>query len=301
MDPLRATPQVADPVARDQLLRRLAMQDAAPWLHQEVARRMAERLRVILQPPTRWLDWGGYLGGSADAVAAVWPQVERQVAEPTAALLARSRQAATAPWWAWRRRQAPPVLPTGQVAEGDVPMLWANLVLPTAPDPGALLAHWHGLLATDGFLMFSSYGPDTLKTLRAMYAACGWPPPHLPYPDMHDIGDMLVHAGFADPVMDQEALQLSWSTPEAALAELRTLGANLAPDRPAGLRTPRWRARLCEALARHCQQDGRIVLGFELVYGHAYKGRPRRPSGPPAEAPIALPASRRWRIGSGPA
>jgi malonyl-CoA O-methyltransferase len=92
---------------------------------------------------------------------------------------------------------------------------------------------------------------------------------------MHDLGDMLVGAGFAEPVMDQESLRLTWATPAALLAELRGLGINADLSRHAGLRTPRWRARLESALAERAGADGRIGLEFELVYGHAFKPPPR--------------------------
>jgi malonyl-CoA O-methyltransferase len=91
---------------------------------------------------------------------------------------------------------------------------------------------------------------------------------------MHDLGDMLVHAGFADPVMDQETLTLVWESPDALLGELRALGGNAAPGRFAGLRTPRWRARLGDALAALAGPDGRPRLSFEIVYGHAFKAAP---------------------------
>ncbi len=77
---------------------------------------------------------------------------------------------------------------------------------------------------------------------------------------MHDLGDMLVAAGFADPVMDQETLTLTWASAEALLAELRTLGGNARPARFAGLRTPRWRERLLAALRERAAADGRIAL-----------------------------------------
>jgi malonyl-CoA O-methyltransferase len=93
--------------------------------------------------------------------------------------------------------------------------------------------------------------------------------------DMHDLGDMLVHAGFADPVMDQEVIKLNWADAAAALAELRTFGVNADPRRVAGWRTPRWRQRLAEALQALAGADGRPVLSFELVYGHAFKVAPR--------------------------
>jgi malonyl-CoA O-methyltransferase len=164
-------------------------------------------------------------------------------------------------------------------------MLWANMVLHAAADPVALMAQWHRALAVDGFLMFSTLGPDSLLELREVYAAAGWPAPHPPHVDMHDIGDQLVQQGFADPVMDQETLRLHWSGPEALLAELRALGANLGVDRAPGLRTPRWRARLLGALRERVGPDGRITMRFELVYGHAFKAAPR----PAPGAPVAVP------------
>jgi malonyl-CoA O-methyltransferase len=118
--------------------------------------------------------------------------------------------------------------------------------------------------------------------LRAVYAEAGWPAPHPPFADMHDLGDLLVHGGFADPVMDQETIQLTWSSPEALLAELRSLGGHLGHARSAGLRTPRWRAQLLAALAARAGADGRIGMCFELVYGHAYKAAPRPGRGGPA-------------------
>lgn len=288
----RSAEPVADPAACERLLRRVAQVDAAPWLHQEVARRMAERLAIIRTPPARWLDWWGAWGGSAEAVAAALPAAERVVVEPSEALAERSRQAARAPWWALRRR-AVSVLNAAAVPEGQAPMLWANMVLHHRPEPQAEFSAWHRALAADGFVMFSTLGPQTVRTLREVYAAIGAGEAHAPYADMHDLGDMLVHGGFADPVMDQETISLHWSTPEAALAELHALGMNLSPRRHAGWRTPRWRARLCDALGQLSREDGRIVLHFELVYGHAYKGQPRRRPGEPVVAPIALPRSRR--------
>jgi malonyl-CoA O-methyltransferase len=111
--------------------------------------------------------------------------------------------------------------------------------------------------------------------LRDLFARNGWGPAYPPWTDMHDLGDMLVEAGFADPVMDQEMVRLTWSTPEAALAELRGLGANVDRARFAGLRTPRWHARLREALHALHDAQGRVMLEFEIVYGHAFKPLPR--------------------------
>lgn len=264
-------------------LRRLAARPQAPWLHTEVARRMAERLAVIRLQPERLVEWWGVAGGSDAPLNAAYPGAARWVVEPTPALRAVCREQRRAAWWTSRRWAGPAV----EVVEGDLSaltsaqLLWANMVLHASIDPPALIAAWHRALAVDGFVMFSCLGPDSLKELRAMYRECGWGDAAADFIDMHDIGDMLVRAGFADPVMDQEQLTLTWASPEALLAELRGLGGNAALGRFAGLRTPRWRARLLAALTeRLTGADGRLALTLEISYGHAFKGAPKVPLQP---------------------
>lgn len=254
-------------------LRRMARDGHAPWLHAEVARRMSERLAIVRLQPAIVLDWWGYTGASAAVLRAAYPKARRVVFEPNDALRMRSREATQRPWWAARRGAAIDVL-AGEPQPGAAQLLWANMMLHGVADPPAQLARWQRALAVDGFLMFSTLGPDTLRELHALYRRLGWPAPGAPFVDMHDLGDMLIDAGFADPVMDQERVTLTWDGPQALLAELRQLGGNASPARFAGLRTPRWRARLHDELAK-LAADGRIAMSFEVVYGHAFKAPPR--------------------------
>jgi len=101
---------------------------------------------------------------------------------------------------------------------------------------------------------------------------------------MHDLGDMLVEAGFAEPVLDQETITLRWRSATALLAELRQLGGNTAPDRFSGLRTRAWRDRLLAALGERADADGSIGLSVEVAYGHGFKPAPRLR----ADAPVAV-------------
>ena len=203
--------------------------------------------------------------------------------EPDAAWAERSRAASRKPWW--RFAGAPP-----QVQQQDAPLpagvglVWANMMLHAVVDPPALFERWERALAADGFVMFSCLGPGTLGALRKLYQRLGWGAATPAFIDMHDLGDMLVHAGFADPVMDQEVLTLTWPDADALLAELRGLGGNAAPARFAGLRTPRWRQRLTGELDALAGPDGRIALDFEVAYGHAFKAAPR----PRADAPAQV-------------
>lgn len=263
-------------------LRRMARAAQPPWLHGEVARRMAERLRVVRLQPAAVIDWWGHTGASGELLRSAYPKARRFVVEPNEVLRERSRRAARRPWWdAARLRAAAVDVCDGDPEAGSAQLLWANMMLHAAGDPPALMARWQRALAADGFVMFSCLGPDTLRELHALYARLGWPAPGAVFVDMHDLGDMLIAAGFADPVMDQEQLTLTWSSPQELLAELRGLGGNVAPRRFAGLRTPRWRARLHDALATLATGDGRIGLTFEIVYGHAFKAAPRVRAGEP--------------------
>ena len=243
---------------------------------------MAERLPLIRQAPGSWIDWWGALGGSAAAVAAVLPRATRRVVEPTAELAELSRRALRRRWWSFGAPPQDQVCLAANVAPGQAQMVWANMMLHASPNPPATVAGWHAALGVGGFLMFSTLGPDSLRELRQVYADQGWPAPHPPFTDMHDIGDLLVGSGFADPVMDQELIRLSWSSPQAMLGELRSLGGHLGPGRQPGLRTPRWRERLHQALQQRADAQGRIHLSFELVYGHAFKAPPRPGRGEPA-------------------
>jgi malonyl-CoA O-methyltransferase len=271
LSPAASTARDIDAAALARGAARLARADA-PWLHGEVARRMAERLPIVRTQPARVCDWWARAGGGAALLRAAYPRAEVVAVEREAA----AAVAAKAAWWSAARWRAP-VAATAEeaVAAGSAQLVWANMMLHHARDPGAAFARWHAALSVGGFLMFSTLGPDTLKSLREIYRAAGWGSPHAAFTDMHDLGDMLVAAGFAEPVMDQESLRLTWATPEAALAELRGLGGNADRARFAGLRTPRWRERLGKALAERAGRDGRIGIEFEIVYGHAFKPAPR--------------------------
>jgi malonyl-CoA O-methyltransferase len=250
----------------------------APWLHEEVGRRMLDRLQWVKLQPAAWCDWGP-VRGSLEAhrqLAEKYPQSLCYVAEAQEnRALAAIKTIATA-WWnpaGWRRGPVRFEMPP----DAGIDMLWANMALHETDDPQALMARWYRALRTDGFLMFSCLGPDTAMELRSVYQAMGWPPAGHELTDMHDWGDMLVHTGFAEPVMDMERIRLTFDTPARLLAELAGLGRNFHPARFAALRGRGFRGRLEAAIDRHMARgpDGRLALTMEVVYGHAIKPQPR--------------------------
>jgi malonyl-CoA O-methyltransferase len=250
----------------------------SPWLHEEVARRMEERLDLIVRTPQDWLHWSPLQGGRQihKTLQQRYPKAQAWVREDTEAQLSQARAQLQAAWWEPARWRGASLQFARETQAGAMQMLWANMALHMAADPQALIQRWHAALAVDGFLMFSCLGPDTLRELRPVYARMGWPEPSHAFTDMHDWGDMLVHAGFAEPIMDMEHITLSYSSADTLLAELRGLGRNLHPQRFPALRGRHWRKTLCESLERELRgTDGRLHLSFEVVYGHAFKPQPK--------------------------
>ncbi|MGM9488942.1 biotin synthase [Ideonella sp. YS5] len=267
-----------DAHAARRALERLARQPQPPWLHLEAARRMGERLEWIRHQPEVVLDWSGAAGVNTALLSAAYPRAEQLVWREGA-----MTSAAAAPWWRrWTLGGgAPRSVESGGIQPGEAGLVWSNMRLHFERDPLPMMQAWHRALAPGAFLMFSTLGPGSLSLLRELYAASGWGEAHAPFVDMHDLGDMLVASGFAEPVMDQETLSLNYASPDALLAELRGLGVNAAPGRYPGLRTPRWKAGLLEQLQARADREGRLVLQLELVYGHAFRGAD---TGPKVEA-----------------
>ena len=248
---------------------------------------MESRLQWMVRTPESWLHWGPMQGGRQvhEQLVRRYPKALCYVREETQVQVRVAQQQFQQPWW----RLARWVQPGIQFAAPDRPvhMLWANMVLHMDADPEALIRRWHRAVAVDGLLMFSCLGPDTLRELRSVYEALGWPLPSHAFTDMHDWGDMLVHAGFSEPIMDMERITLSYSTGETLLAELRGLGRNLYVDRFAGTRGRGWKMALCAELEKQLRgPDGRLVLTFEVIYGHAFKPVARMPMR--AETRVAL-------------
>lgn len=245
---------------------------------------MLGRLDYIKATPGRWLHWEPLNGGlqAHQALRSRYPAARALVWEPTPQRLSEATGRLLPPWWSIRRW-----LESGTQAfrqgQDRVDLVWANMGLHADPAPQQTLARWHAALSTGGFLMFACLGPDTLKELREVYRAMNWPAPHHDYIDMHDLGDMLGSAGFAEPVMSMERITLTFATPERLLAELRGLGRNWHLRRFQGLRTPRWRSCLHGELARRLTEGphgSHIALTFELIFGHAFKADEKKPSQP---------------------
>jgi malonyl-CoA O-methyltransferase len=274
LDPVAASRWTMLPLAKGKQARTLS----SPWLHEEVARRMAERLAFITLQPKSWVCWDPVRAG-LNALALLnqrYPKAKGFLKAQRPSEATQVQALARKPWWhpaAWFESS----LQTTHFEDHSIDLVWANMLLHQASQPEALLAQWHRALSVNGFVMFSCLGPDTLIELRAAYAKAGWSMPAHEFTDMHDWGDMLVHAGFAEPVMDMEKITLTYANPDKLLEDLRSMGRNFHVDRFGGLRGKVWLKQLHSILLSLAKpdEDGRLALTFEVVYGHALKPQPR--------------------------
>ena len=156
------------------------------------------------------------------------------------------------------------------LADSSIDLAWCNMALHWATDPAPVIRELSRVLAPEGLVIFSALGPDSLKELRA---AAGTARVH-EFIDMHDLGDLLVAAGLAAPVMEMEMLHIRYSDAGALLEDLRRSGQTSArADRPRGLSGRGFAQRLRAGLSTDAGVA--ITATFELVYGHAWKVPPR--------------------------
>lgn len=271
-------------VDRRQVARRFSRAAAGygegDFLVREIDRRMQERLDYVTLQPERIIDLGCSRGGSFAGLTARYPTAELIGVDLVPAMLA-SPDKASGGWRRWLNlgRQTGPLRLAADAAQvplipGCANLLWSNLLLHWLDNPLPVFAEAHRLLDVDGLLMFSTFGPDTLKELRAAFADGH---DHTQrFIDMHDLGDMLLGCGFADPVMDMEVITLTYSDLEGLFADLRASGGTCAmTSRNHGLSGRHgWAsARATYEAMRHA---GRLPATFEVVYGHAWKAAPKK-------------------------
>lgn len=247
-------------------------------LAREVERRMAERLAYVRVDPARVLDAGYGAGEGFELLRAHYPKAQLvgiDFAEPVvrvARARAGLRERIRTLFGAARNFHVCAEFSRLPLASGSFGMVWSNLALAWAREPSRALEEFHRVLAPGGLLMFSSYGPDTLKELRAAFAAADAGAHVHVFADMHDVGDLLVARGFGTPVMDMELVTLTYTDFDALVRDLKRSGqVNAAGERARGLLGRRAWRRVREAYEA-MRLDGRLPVTFEIVYGHGWKG-----------------------------
>lgn len=248
-----------------------ASYDSAAVLAREVGQRMADRLDCVKLAPRRFADIGCATGDGVRALMQRYPEALPLAVDYARPMLAEVQNRSG--WWERLRGKVPRCVAADvralPFAANSLDLVWSNLMLHWLPDLRPAFAEPQRVLVDGGLLHFAMLGPDTLKELRAaaMKVGAGWAAPT--FLDMHDIGDMLVAAGFGDPVMEMEMLTLTYRTPRAFLADQRHLGVRDGLLGQLPWRT--WR----QVFAAWERVDDALPARFEIVYGHAWKLPPR--------------------------
>ena len=176
-------------------------------------------------------------------------------------------------------------------------LVFSNLMLQWCDDPDRVLAECRRVLRPGGLLSFASLGPDTLYELRRAWSAADDRVHVSRFIDMHDLGDALLRAGLAEPVMDVERHVLAYAEVRDLMLDLKAIGAhNATAGRSRGLTGKGALARMVAAY-EDFRNDGRLPATYEVVYGHAWAPvtGSRRPRGPDGET--LVPISRIGRMG----
>jgi len=252
--------------------------DAAAVLQREVCQRMLGRLDYIKLQPAKILDAGSGTGWGTRQLAQRYPAAQIVALDMALGMLEVARDQSG--WWrklfaSGQQSHLCADVEALPLSADSMEMVWSNLALQWCNDLPATFRELHRVLKVGGLLMFSTFGPDTLKELRsAFHGADGYS--HINrFADMHDIGDMLAHSGFAEPVMDMEIITLTYADVKAVMQDLRSIGAhNATAGRARGMMGKTAWGCVMENYERH-RCNGKLPATFEVVYGHAWKPKPQ--------------------------
>ena len=252
--------------------------DAAAVLQKEVCNRLLDRLDYVKLSPTRILDAGA---GTGEAIIPLHKRYENSAIvtlDISEKMLLKTAG------------NVPPSVRSTQVC-GDIESLpfsdqcfdlvFSNLTLQWCNDVQAALAEFNRVLKPDGLLMFTIFGPDTLKELRASWMQVDQSVHVNAFYDMHDLGDSLQYCKFAGPVMEAEHITVTYKDVDTLMDDLRSIGANVtASGHRQGLLTRNMVSKLRTAYDRFRKQ-GVLPATYEVIYGHAWRpvqGTPDRES-----------------------
>lgn len=245
-----------------------ASYDEAAVLQREVGERLASRLDYIRIAPRRVLDLGAGTGHLTALLLDRYRKAEIWGADFAPAMLQQTKKRG-----GWRRR--PKVVCANAAAlpftDGSFDLVVSNLMLQWCMPQEAYLAEIRRVISGNGLLMFSTFGPDTLKELRLAWADVDRGRHVHEFLDMHDVGDALLATGFSGPVMDMEMVTLTYRELLGLIRDLKAIGAvNADTGRQRGLFGRQAYRRLCQAYDRFRDAAGLLPATYEVVYGHAW-------------------------------
>lgn len=250
-----------------------ATYDQAAVLQRQVRDELLNRLDVLRMQPEAVLDLGAGTGHGTIALKRRYPGSRVVAMDLAPGMLQQARKRQTLLRRFDRVVADAAALPVGDAA---VDMIFSSLMLQWCNDPDRVLRECRRALRPGGVLHFTTLGPDTLVELRRSWQAADPGHAHVNrFIDMHDLGDALVRAGFAEPVLDVERYTLTYDDARQLMRDLKDIGAhNVTAGRARGLTGKSTLARMLAAYEGF-RRDGKLPATYEVVFAQAW-----RPTGP---------------------
>lgn len=269
--------------------------DAAAVLQKNVREEMLDRLGLVNIAPETILDAGCGTGHGSFALQRRFPQAHTISLDLAMGMLQQTyaQQPALQRWMAkltGKKSLLCADIEALPLADHSVDMVWSNLAIQWCNNLDQAFAEIKRVLKPNGLVMFSTFGPDTLKELRIASAQDDATTHVSRFIDMHDIGDAMTRAGFSAPVLDVEHFTLTYDDVKSVMRDLKSIGAhNATAGRARGLVGKGFLQQLAVRYEQFRQQDGKLPATFEVVYGHAWAPEQRQAL-PEGFAPIAFRA-----------
>lgn len=263
--------------------------DAAAILQKQVREEMLGRLDLVKLEPATILDAGCGTGMASLALQKKYPKAQVVSLDFALPMLQKTRKVCASTSFLNQVKNLFSGEKHGLVCadieslpltDSSVNLVWSNLAIQWCNDLDAALQEFHRVLQPEGLLMFSTFGPDTLKELRVATAQQNTTSISR-FIDMHDIGDALVRAGFSAPVLDVERFTLTYDDVKKVMRDLKSIGAHNATDGRARGLLGRGFLQKIEENYEQFRRNGKLPATFEVVYGHAWRGKdkPKNNSG----------------------
>lgn len=251
--------------------RAAARYDQSAVLQKEVGNRLAERLDILTLKPKRILDLGTGTGEGLSGLLKKYPDAEIFALDIAEGMLQQARKKRS--WWQRLRGKVKFIAAEAEqlpFIANSFDIVFSNLALQWCDDPSLVFKELQRVLAPGGAVLFTTFGPDSLKELRAAWLEVDTEVHIHRFTDMHDIGDAMLHASLAEPVMDMEVITMTYDDAWQIMRDLKNIGAhNVAVDRPRYLTGKQRFKKLVEHYETY-RREGKLPVTYEIVYGHAW-------------------------------
>lgn len=243
-------------------------------LQQEVAVRLLKRLDWLRVIPQVMLDIGAGTGAPTAALMSYFPEADMLALDVSIGMLQRVKKKR------WIRHRPKIICGDSQqlpIASQSVDLVFSNLSFQWCSCLDTVFREVRRVLKSDGVLLFSTLGPDTLKELRASWVGVDAYPHVHNFLDMHEVGDMVVYAGLQEPVMERDEIVMTYEDVQGVIRDLKCIGAlNAMQGRSRGLMGKKRYSRFHAAYEQWRQADGRLPATYEVIYGTAWSGETGR-------------------------